>query len=160
MLDNSYNMNYNRGINLFLEVLPMKKLKSLLVTALICVMACCCFLFTGCAEKGTYKFETLNYNDGETAITLEIGEKFLGTELTKETFVLLMREDTFILRTCTTYTEGNATYMETTVQTGTWMKGFKKEIYLVYDSGIIEIAEKKGNKIIFETDGVTLTLKK
>ena len=75
-------MNYNRAINLFLEVLPMKKLKSLLVTALICVMVCCCFLFTGCTEKGTDKFDTLRYTDGETDITLEIGEKYLGVELT------------------------------------------------------------------------------
>ena len=131
------------------------------MTALVCAMACCCFLFAGCSKTGTYHFESLKYEDGETSITVDIGDKFEGMELTKDTFVLMLNDDnSFALRTSYTVEYDGEEYTETEVVTGTWMEGYEKEIYLTAEDDDAFVAKKDGKKIIFEYDGVELTLKK
>ena len=153
-------MNYNRTTILFLEVLPMKKFKSFLVTALVCVMTCCCLLFTGCGKTGTYKFESLKYDDGDNSLTAEVGDKFEGLELKKDTFILIIEKETFILRASHAYEDDGEEYTETTVVAGTWVKGYEKEIYFIVEDDDTVVAKKDGNKITFEYEGIELTLKK
>ena len=135
----------------------MKKLKSFLFTTLILLMTCCCFLFTGCSATGTYKFDSLKYNDGDNVFTAEVGDKFEGVELTKDTFILIIEKDTFILRAFFTYTDGDT---ETKIMVGKCVKGYKKEIYFVVEDDEPLIATKNGNKISFEFEEVKFTLKK
>ena len=138
----------------------MKKLKTFLMTALICTMACCCFLFTGCSKTVTYHFESLKYESDDTSITINIGDKFEGTELTKDTFLLLLNDNnTFVLRISYIVEYDDEEYSETEVVIGTWMKGYEKEIYLTTEDESF-IAKKDGKKIIFEYDVGELTLKK
>ena len=138
----------------------MRKTKRFIYVAIITVFVCMCFLFSGCSAKGEYKFEKLTYEANDSSITIEVGDKFEGVELQKDSIVLVLNDDnTFVIRMHSTTEYKGETTEETEVQVGTWTEGYKKELYLTVDDETI-IFEKDGNRLIGEWDGVTVTLKK
>ena len=139
----------------------MKKLKKLIISALICVMACCCFLFAGCSNSKTYQFESLKYETNNTSVTVDIGDKFEGLTITEESYVLILNDDsTFVFRSNYTIKDGDEEVTEVEVITGTWMEGYEKEIYCTTEDGDTFIATKDGKRITVDYGEITIVLKK
>ena len=140
----------------------MKKIKSLLLSALIFVMTCCCFLFTGCdiidTQKEVYKFSSLKYEKNNFTITEQVGTTVVlsqtkGVILTEDTAVLIIEKDSIAFRTNITYKEASNTVPETyntytvsEVYTGKCMAGYDNEFYFVIQDTEC-IARKDGNTI-------------
>ena len=121
----------------------MKKVKMLLVSLLTVVI--CLFCLVGCGTAGTYKFAKL-----ETTVlgTLEVGEKFMGEELTEDYMVLTLNSDnTFSL---SSDDEDNV---------GTWTEKAGK-VTLSVEGKALTTATLNGNDLTFELFGQKITLKK
>ncbi len=139
----------------------MKKIKKFIISALICVVACCCFLFAGCSTSKTYQFESLKYETNNTSITVNIGDKFEGMTLTEESYVLIFNDDhTFAFRSTYTIKNGDEEIVEVDVITGTWMEGYEKEIYGTSEDGDTFVAKKDGKRITLNYDEITIVLTK
>ena len=133
-------------------------MKKFLTLILVCLITCCCFIFAGCAPSGTYKFKCLKYEDSNNSITCNVGDKYNGVTLTKDSFILIFNDDnTGVFRTELTY-ENAKTKKEVAI--GEWMQGYKDEIYLTYNNQTYT-ATKDGNTIIMEiSNGVYVTFTK
>ena len=144
----------------------MKKLKKLFLLALTCIMACCCLLFSGCSAKGIYKFSSLKYDDGETSLTINTGDKFEGIVFDEESIILEINKDnTFYLRVnCIKNADVTGEEIYFTTNAGTWMDGYQDEIYFFSTDdegeGLIGIQKGKTITLTIPTEGIELVLKK
>ncbi len=125
------------------------------------IVTCCCFLFTGCVASGMYKFERLIYtNDKGTTVSYCVNDQFQGVRLKENSFVLLLLNDTFILRT------ENVLEPSISVMSGKVVKGIDNKYYFIFSSdsyrGLTVIANfnYRTISISFAYTGVTIFLKK
>ena len=112
------------------------------------------FLF-GCGGKveGTYKFKSLSYEQGGVSINVQVGEEFMGyITLTEDFMVVTLNED------------GTASIAmnaggDAESATGTWTDKGNDEIELTFE-GDAQVCACDGDTLVFEMDGVKLTLEK
>ena len=131
----------------------MRKMKKFFVATLVCMLACVCFLFTGCsAGKGTYEFESVKTKSSlGYSVTLHAGDEFQGVTLTEDISKMTLRKDgKAILRI--------EIGKDVEVMMGEWIKE-GKEIYVDFD-GEVMVIEKDGRRITGEFYGAEWTLKK
>ena len=62
----------------------MKKMKSILLTSLMAVVLCFCFLLTGCSAAGTYELDYVEI----AGVKYEVGDSFMGATLEAEEVTL------------------------------------------------------------------------
>lgn len=139
----------------------MKTLKKISLLLCMAIVTCCCFLFTGCVASGTYKFERLTYiNDKGTTVSCYVNDQYQGVRLKENSFVLLLQNDTVILRTEST--AENASEPSISVISGKVVKGINNEYYFIFSDsyGSTLIANVNGSTISFDVIGVTIFLKK
>lgn len=73
----------------------MKKIKKLLLTVVMAVIACCGFLFaSGCSlfdtsVEGTYYFNKLSYTEAGMTVEIKEGEKFMGMMVLEKDFMTI-----------------------------------------------------------------------
>lgn len=126
----------------------MKKFAISIVALLsVVVMALC---FTACGTSGTYKFESMTVGVGALSKTYEVGDEYLGTELTKDWFVLELNSD----GTCSIKTNDNDS-----AKAGNWTE---EDGVITFDVQGIAIgkATKDGSRITFDYGLMKITLKK
>lgn len=117
------------------------------------MLACACFLFTGCSAKGTYKFQQMSVEVGKGAsVTMEIGDEYYDTVLTKEVVTLTLDKDGKATLRINFGDEMNE------VMIGTWTEG-KDEVYIDFD-GDAMICKKDGKTLTGKMMGATWTLTK
>lgn len=126
----------------------MKKFAITLVAILsVVVMA---LSFTACGASGKYKFESLTVGVGSLSKTYEVGDEYLGVELSKDWFTLELNSD----GTCSIKTNDNDS-----AKAGTWTE--EDGIVTFNVSGIsISKATKDGSRITFDYGIMKITLKK
>ena len=65
----------------------MRKIKTLLLTALTSVVLCLCFLFAGCGSAaGTYSFDSLEVEMLGEKVVYEAGDSFMGMEISEDEY--------------------------------------------------------------------------
>ena len=155
-------MNYNILINE--RRISMKKIKSLLLLAVACLMVCCCFMFTGCNITTTskiYKFNAFRFTEEDRTVTIEVNTQYQDIELKEDSCLLILYpNNTFALRfnidgidepirndnTSSYYNtpEYFLYSMQNTAIVGKWIEGYNNEIYLCSDVGGQAFIVKKG----------------
>ena len=102
----------------------MKKLKKLLAVVGLATIAASSVMLSGCSGsiEGEYKFKEMYYEYKGTTTTYRVGDKIDGVTLTKESIVLVLRDDDAILRL---YSELDGEE-EKEVMVGTWTNGMRK----------------------------------
>ena len=106
----------------------MKKIKKLILTVVMAILACCTLLFTSaCAlfdtsVEGTYYFNKLSYTESGITMEIEAGEKFMDMMILEKDFVTI------------TFNEDGTGSMTAVGQTEqiTWLK--EGEIITMFDS--------------------------
>lgn len=138
----------------------MKKLLSILFTFTITFS---CLFLGGCNGNlsGEYYLETIKYYDYKTnsTVTVGVGDKYHGTELTKSTFILIIEEDECFLRWQEEEDDGT---IDLEVYKFQWSKGYDNEYYACSneEEDYVYVAKKNGNQIIFDFYGTLIFLKK
>ena len=138
-------------------------MKKFLLTMLLCISACCCLLFGGCSAKGTYTFKELKYSQGNTELSVRVGDKYEGIELREDFITLVLEEDgQFILRVHTEIEEDGETESNTQVTIGKWVDGIEDEIYLTIEGEEAIVLKKDGKKLAGEilAMGLSIVLEK
>lgn len=126
----------------------MKKFAISLVALLsVVVMA---LAFTACGASGKYKFESVTVGIGSLSKTYEVGDEYLGVELTKDWFTLELNSD----GTCSIKTNDSDS-----AKTGTWTEEDGK-IKFDVEGLTIGKATKDGSRITFDYGAMKITLKK
>ena len=122
----------------------MRKIKTLLLTALTSVVLCLCFLFAGCGSvAGTYKFDSLEVEMlGETYV-YEAGDSFMGQDLSDEYTEFTLNEDGT--------TEG-------IYEGATWAEVDGNVVISLGDTEM-QTLEKSGSKLIIEQTFGGMTMK-
>lgn len=126
----------------------MKKFAISLVAILsVFVMA---LSFAACGASGKYKFESMTVGVGALSKTYEVGDEYLGTELSKDWFTLELKSD----GTCSIKTNDSES-----AKAGTWTE--EDGVVTFNVSGVsIGKATKDGNRITFDYGVMKITLKK
>ena len=133
----------------------MKKIKKLLLTVVMAVIACCGFLFaSGCAlfdtsVEGTYYFNKLSYTEAGMTMEIKKGEKFMGMMVLEKEFVTLTLNENGT-GTFTAYGE---------TENITWVK--EGEFISMTDSeGEVEVATWSARTIVMEQeeDGIMMKI--
>ena len=130
-------------------------MKKLLVMILTFVLACC-VLLSGCKEKNTaieryvYKFQELTIKEDGTELTFEAGEKFEGKRLTEDTMILILEEETAVLRLYSYDNENNTFQEHIEAYIFSWIEGMYNEIYFYDEDGNALIAKKNGNVLTIQ----------
>ena len=134
----------------------MKKLRKLLLFVALTVIACFSLVFTGCSSGTVYKFEKLSYEDSQTktTVSVSVGDKYQGMDLTEEFMIVIMKGDQVIVRSH--YERDDESY--TNVEVYTQMDGYEDEIYFVNEDGDAMVVTKEGRTLIIEQGNVTITL--
>ena len=148
---------------IFLEGFSMKKIKSFFSFVLLSIMLCCCVLFAGCSDAGTYKLSSVRYTYYNNSITAQVGDTYQGTVLTEDMFCLVLNSDnSCALRTTVTFNGDDLYNSGIQVQTGTWTSGYESEIYLQFDnSSNLIICTKNNDTITLAlSSDIVITLKK
>ncbi len=130
----------------------MRKMKKFFVAILVGMIACACFLFTGCSSKGTYKFEKMSVSVQGISVSMAIGDEYMGEQLTEDFVTLTLDKD----KTATLRISLGTGYDD--VMIGTWSEK-KDEVYLVFEDETV-IATKDGKTLTGKFDGATFTLTK
>lgn len=126
----------------------MKKIAISIVALLsVVVMA---LAFTACGASGKYKFESVTAGIGALSKTYEVGDEYLGVELTKDWFTLELNND----GTCSI-----KAFDSDSAKAGTWTE---ENGVITFDVQGIAIgkATKDGNRITFDYGLLKITLKK
>lgn len=123
-------------------------MRKLLIATLTLILVACCSVLTACSlVEGTYKFESLSFEEGGVSINVEAGEEFLGETISEDFMVIEIGKD----GKCTVTMDGDSIE-------ATWEKdGDVIKITIDGDTAEFKI---DGNKLIFEMSGVKYTLKK
>ena len=96
----------------------MRKLTPLFAT--LAAILCLCFSAVACNKQnaskiaGTYKLSSMTMTMGGATVTLEAGKDFMGTQISEDTIVLVLKEDKTYEMTSALESDEDATV------TGTW----------------------------------------
>ena len=120
----------------------MKRTRSVFGAIIASICLCFCFLFSGCGSKieGTYKFQSMTYQEGGVSVELKVGEEFMGMMTLSEDFMVVTLSEDGVATA--ELSAGEST------STGTWEKT---------ENGKLEITFE-GDAQICECDGKTLTI--
>ena len=141
----------------------MKKMKRFTMAVMTVLLVCMAFVFTsscsvleslglGAKIEGTYKFDSLSYQQDGVTVEIKAGEKFLGLYIIEEDFaVITLNED------------GTATMnisTEATVEQGTWEKGDNNTVYITDSLGDREECFCNGRTLEFFMieDGIVMQM--
>lgn len=122
----------------------MKKVLSLLTVFALTV---CCLFMVACSPAGTYKFESLHYEQNGVVIDVTAGEEFMGVTFTEDFMILKLNDD----GTGEIVFQGETTPI-------TWVK--EDKVVKVTAEGEVEEFTISGNKLTVSMDGAELVLKK
>lgn len=144
----------------------MKRTKFLIQSIFLIVLTCLTFLFSSCTEKieGTYKFDSMTYNESGVSIEIKAGEKFLNTlTITEDFSILTLREDGQILFSISSINSTNISSFNIyppDIYNGTWSKIENRKIALNIKGFLKQECECNGKTLKMEYDGMELILKK
>lgn len=137
----------------------MVRTKKFIGSILMGLLCCLCFLFTGCFDKeieGTYKFKSMTYTEGGMEMEIKAGEKFMGMMTISEDFMkITLNKDGTVVMVSSSFEDST----ETETEMATWSKSEKGTIAITFDEET-KICECDGKKLIIESDGAKITLKK
>ena len=142
----------------------MKKILTCILSALL---LCTILLFSACSNTGVYKFVNLTYENRSTGKehTLFVGNNYEGMLLTEDFATLILEKNNVAILRILEYDYdeyGNALVgsEEAFVRIGTWMKGYKNEIYIEFEGSSVIVAKRYDKRIVGEYMGVIVTLSK
>ncbi len=114
----------------------MKKVKLLFVALLTVALSLLCL--ASCGTAGTYKFKSMDTLLG----TVEVGEKYLGQEVTEDFIVITLNDDNTV-----SFTKEGETSQ------GTWKDGEEDNTVVITVANVINItATLDGGTMVFDWD--------
>ena len=114
----------------------MKKVKLLFVALLTVALSLLCL--ASCGTAGTYKFKSMDTLLG----TVEVGEKYLGQEVTEDFIVIILNDDNTV-----SFTKEGETSQ------GTWKDGEEDNTVVITVAHVINItATLDGGTMVFDWD--------
>ena len=139
-------------------------MKRLLLTIVSCFCLACSVLLGACSfssVNGTYKLQKIKYTQGDTQLTVNLGDKYEGLQLKEDTFILIIESDYAIFREHSVEIYNGEMSENTYAHILRWVKGYANEMYFISEDEETFIAIKNGKEISMEIeDGITLYFSK
>lgn len=123
----------------------MKKMKSILLTSLMAVVLCFCFLLTGCSAAGTYEFKYIEMEALGETVKYEVGDTYMGETLEADDY------EAFTLNK-------DGTIAGEDNEGLTWVEE-DGNVIIKYEDEEVAKYKKDGNKLIMERSMGGLTMK-
>ena len=121
-------------------------MKSILLTSLMAVVLCFCFLLTGCSAAGTYEF----YSAEVAGVEYKDGDEFMGQEINGDAYgKITLNKDGSV--------EGE--FEGETIPAGVTWKEDGDKVLIVYEEETIMEFTKDGRKLTMEEKTGLSTIK-